>query len=73
MIEASITSPWVGDGKTTETAYRPKLIDDFRLTLHNITGNPRSGSAVVKAFAKTRGEMDAVKRNRDYVVVDRAP
>ena len=30
-MKAEVLSPWIGDGLTTDTAYRPKISDDYTL------------------------------------------
>lgn len=41
MIRLTILTPWVGDGLTTQTAYRPLVCDVFACySFEDITGTP---------------------------------
>ena len=36
-MKAQVLTPWIGDGLSTETANRPKIVDDYLLNCTDVT------------------------------------
>lgn len=36
-MKAHILTPWIGDGLSIETAYRPKIINDYAVKMEDVT------------------------------------
>lgn len=70
-----ILTPWIGDGITMQTAFRPKLLNDYPLeaeaTCKDITGaDPKNGGAfVVKISGVSQTWVDEVSADPTYIIL----
>ncbi len=75
MTTAQILTPWTGDGRTLETAFRPQLMDDFKIDQYtDLTGQPNaqlipSPNLLLVQVQVSPAVLAQIEANPTYLVV----